>query len=234
MLALRPELPREADDWVAQALAIDREERFGNVRAMWNAFLATFHLRPPKRSKGPSMWDAAKRTMGRLAHGGLGGDTPHPGDKPRSEPIAPVSVAPRFTSGPPDATTTPHPPTQRKLPSAPPRPRPRAPAPEPTVEISDSDFIDALPPRLAPPPPPPPPAPRKQRVVEKTVELSDADLELQVAIPERVQPEPAAKPHAPAAVQPVVEARPSEAEREKERNRERNKRKKQRKKQRKR
>lgn len=32
LLALRPDLPRDIDDWVAQSLAIDREERFLRIR----------------------------------------------------------------------------------------------------------------------------------------------------------------------------------------------------------
>jgi serine/threonine-protein kinase len=36
--ALRPDLPRDIDVWVQQALAIDPEHRFARVRAMWNAF----------------------------------------------------------------------------------------------------------------------------------------------------------------------------------------------------
>jgi serine/threonine-protein kinase len=39
--ALRPELPEAIDDWVRYALAIDRAERFQNVRALWNAFVVT-------------------------------------------------------------------------------------------------------------------------------------------------------------------------------------------------
>ncbi|MEB2310518.1 MAG: serine/threonine-protein kinase [Sorangiineae bacterium] len=36
--ALRPDLPKEIDDWVAQALAIQRELRFTRMRGMWAAF----------------------------------------------------------------------------------------------------------------------------------------------------------------------------------------------------
>jgi serine/threonine protein kinase len=36
----RPDLPREIDEWVAQALAIDPERRFHKVRGMWNALRA--------------------------------------------------------------------------------------------------------------------------------------------------------------------------------------------------
>ena len=35
---LRPDLPVEIDDWLDLVLAIDREKRFQNVRAMWSAF----------------------------------------------------------------------------------------------------------------------------------------------------------------------------------------------------
>ena len=37
---LRPDLPREIDDWVAQVLAIDAELRFRTLRGAWNALLA--------------------------------------------------------------------------------------------------------------------------------------------------------------------------------------------------
>ena len=219
LLARRPDLPREADEWVEQALAIDREERFGNVRALWSAFLDTFHVRPPKRGKGPSLWDSAKRTIGRLAH---------VGEAPRAEPPPPASVSTPF--GPPslaaDASASARPAAPRNMPSAPPRPRPRAPAAEPTLEISDTDIIEAAIPR--PPAPPLPP----RRVVEKTLELSDGDLELEDAIVDRSGPEVATEAAAPE--QPAADATDAEAERKKERDRQRNKRKKQKQKQRRR
>jgi len=41
LCALRPELPAGIDDWVAQALAVRPDQRFGRVPAMWNALLDT-------------------------------------------------------------------------------------------------------------------------------------------------------------------------------------------------
>jgi serine/threonine-protein kinase len=40
LFAVRSDLPREIDAWVAQALAIDPEMRFYQVRGMWNALRA--------------------------------------------------------------------------------------------------------------------------------------------------------------------------------------------------
>jgi serine/threonine-protein kinase len=37
LFALRPDLPRDIDIWVQQALAIDPDYRFSRVRGMWNA-----------------------------------------------------------------------------------------------------------------------------------------------------------------------------------------------------
>jgi eukaryotic-like serine/threonine-protein kinase len=44
---LRPDLPREVDDWVAEVLAIDPDLRFRQVRGMWNAFRAILGI--PRR-----------------------------------------------------------------------------------------------------------------------------------------------------------------------------------------
>jgi serine/threonine-protein kinase len=83
----RPDLPRDADEWVAAALAIDREQRFRNVRALWTAFLATFELEDPKHAR-QSLWAAAKDRVRRIA--GISG-RPQPGT-----PV-PNSNEPSFT-----------------------------------------------------------------------------------------------------------------------------------------
>jgi serine/threonine-protein kinase len=68
LYAKRPDLPRDADEWVALALAIDRDQRFSNVRALWNAFLTTFDIEPPKRGKrGPSLLAKAAGKVKALA-----------------------------------------------------------------------------------------------------------------------------------------------------------------------
>lgn len=69
LLRFRPDLPRHADDWVALALAIDREQRFASVRALWSAFLSTFQLAAPKPPRRESLWAAAKGVVGQLLKG---------------------------------------------------------------------------------------------------------------------------------------------------------------------
>jgi serine/threonine-protein kinase len=61
----RPDLPRAADEWVATALAIDRAERFQNVRALWNAFVSALNINPPGLRE--SLWAVAKGTVKKLA-----------------------------------------------------------------------------------------------------------------------------------------------------------------------
>jgi serine/threonine protein kinase len=86
LVAKRPDLPREADDWVAAALAIDREQRFRNVRALWLAFLTTFQLEPVKR---PSFWSSARDVMKKWA-----------GAADTAPPVSPVisPAEPSFTT----------------------------------------------------------------------------------------------------------------------------------------
>lgn len=47
--AVRPDLPPAVDEWVSQALAIDRDARFFRVRAMWNALHGALGVDPRGR-----------------------------------------------------------------------------------------------------------------------------------------------------------------------------------------
>jgi eukaryotic-like serine/threonine-protein kinase len=78
LLRFRPDLPRHADEWVALALAINREERFGSVRALWQAFQTTFHVEAPRKRE--SLWAAAKGAVGQLVR--------------RSQPVPPPAPPP--------------------------------------------------------------------------------------------------------------------------------------------
>jgi serine/threonine-protein kinase len=50
--ALRPDLPPDIDDWVQQALASDRNERFQGVRALWNAWRTALRLKRGAELRG--------------------------------------------------------------------------------------------------------------------------------------------------------------------------------------
>jgi len=39
LLSYRPDLPQAVDDWATIALAANRDERFDNIQAMWDAFV---------------------------------------------------------------------------------------------------------------------------------------------------------------------------------------------------
>ncbi|MEB2313499.1 MAG: serine/threonine-protein kinase [Sorangiineae bacterium] len=53
LCALRPDLPSEVDEWVAQALAVEQGERFRRVRAMWNALAVALDAAEPSE-RAPS------------------------------------------------------------------------------------------------------------------------------------------------------------------------------------
>jgi serine/threonine protein kinase len=224
----RPDLPREADEWVVLALAINPDERFASVRAMWAAFLTTFGLERVVRK--PSLWAAAKNAVSRLA--GVAEKVPAAQALPVLDSRVPSSREP--------------PPLPRGAP--PPLPRDSASAVEPTVELCDLDFIDATPaPRrvrspektievsiadlLGAPP-------RGAQAPEKTIEVSVTDLLARP--PSRVQsPERTievsvadllAEPHAvPGVPGPQVVAKPERARaRKPERKRSRTRKRKQR------
>ncbi|RYZ09743.1 MAG: serine/threonine protein kinase [Myxococcales bacterium] len=149
LLALRPDLPRGADDWVRSALARDREQRFGNVEALWNAFTAVFHVTPPSR-KRESWWVQAKGAVQKMA----GRSQPAPRadtlPDPSGSALAREALAQSVFRPPADT----------------------APPVEPTMELGEADLVRVLPPPRKPPPRPEPARP------EKTISMSDADLEL--------------------------------------------------------
>lgn len=126
LVARRPDLPAVADEWVAQALAINRDERFGNVRALWSAFLSTFGPEPEAPKRRPSLWASAMNVVEKLARA-VEGSPAAPQASAGSEPSATSGVRPASTNAPP------------------PPPR-RSPAPaEATVELSELDFIAVAP-----------------------------------------------------------------------------------------
>jgi serine/threonine protein kinase len=51
--AIRDDLPSDVDGWVKRALAIDRSDRFGDVRKMWNALLSALEFDAPARPIRP-------------------------------------------------------------------------------------------------------------------------------------------------------------------------------------
>lgn len=163
----RPDLPREVDEWVALALALDREERFGNVRALWSAFLRAVDVAPPRRGPRPSIWAAAKGAVKKLSSS----------SKPPSSPEA-TANDPSFTrqalarsafrvSSPENLAGEPRTAgsDSKRLPVPPRGGRAKAPRPDATIELRDEDFELPKSPKKPPP-----------RRVEKTVSVSDADL----------------------------------------------------------
>jgi eukaryotic-like serine/threonine-protein kinase len=135
--ARRPDLPRAADEWVVTALAIEREERFQNVRAMWTAFLSALELRSSFRE---SFWAAAKGTVKKLAGIGSTPAAAAPLDR-QSEPSFGREALARSVMNIEESTlelTQPNlvPPTQRSPGSDPP-------IVEKTLELSDADLVSS-------------------------------------------------------------------------------------------
>jgi serine/threonine protein kinase len=153
---LRPDLPRDADEWVSTALAVDREQRFGNVRALWHAFLTVFRVEPPQRGRRPSFWQAAKGAVQRV----VGTNRPQP---PPAHPTTGESSFAREAL----LRTDLHRDAGLDEEPAALAPTAAAPAPEPTIELTEADFA-----RAARPPPPPP----RQRPVEQTLSMRDEDI----------------------------------------------------------
>ncbi len=177
--AKRPDLPPDADEWVRLALAIDREERFQNVRALWNAFLVTFQVEPPVRGKRSSLWAKAAGKAKRFA--GIA-DSARSADPPVSDDLPRAPAEPSFIT---DAL-------RRSLPSPSSEPSlPESPTSsdeatieltrktiESTVELPDADFSRA---------------PPSARPAEKTLEVGVADF-----VVEDTLPDPARAPKKPA------------------------------------
>lgn len=170
LVAKRPDLPREADDWVAVALAIDREQRFRNVRALWSSFLRTFDVKRPKRpDASSSLWALAKHAVRRMAGAAeapsaAGAQSPEPallepsfGTEALARSVlhwgAPVPLAPDAKASAP----------RQKQPSR--AAAPPSSAVERTLELTESDLVAM-----------PPTAP-SAAVVEKTLELEEDDLQ---------------------------------------------------------
>jgi eukaryotic-like serine/threonine-protein kinase len=172
--AKRPDVPPDADEWVALALAIERDQRFSNVRALWNAFLATFEIERPRRAeKRPSFWVAARDKLLELTSVAAPPPvTPQPGaaGEPSfarealarsvlhlSDPevTAEVAASPEKTVELQSPELLPASSSEKTIPI--PRPEP---VPEPTVELSGSELVarentEPLPANAATPPPPP-------------------------------------------------------------------------------
>ncbi len=132
----RPDLPRAADEWVQTALAIDREQRFQNVRALWNAFLSALQLN--QLGLRESLWAAAKGAVRKLASIGA---VPAPPPAPeQSEPSFGREALARSVMKVEEATVELSE-GDVKVQTAPPRPPPpRAPV-EKTLELSDTDLL---------------------------------------------------------------------------------------------
>jgi serine/threonine-protein kinase len=211
LLAKRRDLPRHADEWVALALAIDREERFANVRALWNAFLSTFRVKLPKGAKrGPSFWAAAKGAVDRLAHPAAQASDaaarertsePSFGREALAQSVMHISrpTADEMIAEERSAAAEAH--AERDTSKRPPRPPSAGPPPRPpstrpvekTIELTDNDLRER----------PPPPPPRRERRVEKTLDLSDTDLIVaedtipEIAVADISSQPPAADPERP-------------------------------------
>jgi serine/threonine-protein kinase len=150
LFAKRPDLPRDADDWVELALAIDRERRFQNVRALWNAFLTTFHVEPPNRAgKRPSFLERAADKLKELAGIPDSADPREPSSEKEAsfvsaalarsvmqvtEPTMPASAPP---SGSNDRTIE----LAEKTLELPPPAKPKEAPVEKTLELSEKDLI---------------------------------------------------------------------------------------------
>jgi hypothetical protein len=171
LIARRPDLPRGADDWVAVALAIDREERFSNVRALWSSFLTALKLESPKRqNRAASFWTAAKQVMKRVAGSEAGSSKAALNAEDSTERTGEPSLGTQALA-------------RSVMHLQPLAPHGLHPAVEETVELTGSDLQPVGPPSHA------------TGGVEKTLELEAADLALDQTLPIGAQaPPPTATP----------------------------------------
>jgi serine/threonine-protein kinase len=119
----RPDLPLPLDDWTLHALALDREQRFANVRALWSAFEAALRVDERRSGLGPSFWVAAKGALQKLVGS--------------SEPVSPIARA--FGADEPSFTRDALARAAYRLNTV----------PEATIELGDSD-LHPMPPPLRP------------------------------------------------------------------------------------
>ncbi len=120
LLRHRPDLAPSADDWVARALAVDREQRFSNVTALWSGFRS---ILPAEAKRGLSFWAAAKSALQKV----VGASEPAPVLRPKAVP----PKLPELTMQLRDDELRTFGPPPRKAP--PPR--------EKTISMSDSDLV---------------------------------------------------------------------------------------------
>jgi len=168
----RPDLPLAVDDWAAAALALDRENRFGNVRALWSAFLAVLRLTSP-HARPPSLWAAAKGAVQKIVGGSSQPTAPNAGaDSDSSYTLAALAQSTFRVPTESGSTVAPVAPPRAepgRLPPPPPKPGSAGPA-EATIELTDVE-LGPPPPRKPPPRRPPPPRP-----VDETLETQESDF----------------------------------------------------------
>ena len=124
LLKFRPDLPPAVDGWVVHALALDREERFANVRALWTAFESALRLDQRRSGLRPSFWAAAKGAVQKLVGS--------------PEPVSPVARA--FGANEPSFTRDALARSAHRISTV----------PEATIELSGSDLLQPKPPPLRP------------------------------------------------------------------------------------
>jgi eukaryotic-like serine/threonine-protein kinase len=152
LLKFRPDLPPAADGWVMHALALDRDQRFGNVRALWTAFESTF-LVERRSGPRPSLWAAAKGAVQKLVGSGRAAPSAANALGANKLGVNPLgSSEPSFTR---DALAR----SAYRISAV----------PEATIELSMSDLQQRE-------PGPPPLRRGAPRVVEQTVNVDEAEL----------------------------------------------------------